>query len=218
MGPAREQLMDGSDFFGKNAMTDPVTSSKLLQQIKEENNPQAWSEFCEIYEPFLRRCVRLSGVPGHDVDDLTQTALMSLFKMMPQFAYDRGRPGGFRALLRRIVRSKIADYWRSRRCRPPHTTLLESDDPVENEPGQEFWDLEYHRYLLDTLMARVKEQVRDEETWRVFLLYVLENKTAEDVGREVGISPGGVAGRAWRVMEKLREMARRIDPDLLPKL
>ena len=153
----------------------------------------------------------MSGVPAADVEDVTQNALLSLVRALPEFVYDRSR-GRFSGFLRRTLRSKIADYWKQQRRRPPHVSLLEDADLAQPGDADNACDIEYRHYLLETCLARVRPAI-DDVTWRVFMLYVRERIPAKEVAAQVGISSQAVAGRAWRVMEKLRTCALEIAPN-----
>src|SRR5579871_746021 len=89
---------------------DQTRQSLLLRaQTGEE---QAWRDLTELYRPLIRGWLNRQGVPGGDLEDLSQDILVSVVKHLPDFQHS-GRRGAFRAWLRTIVCSRTTDYWRA---------------------------------------------------------------------------------------------------------
>jgi len=199
-------------------MSDPLTRPSLLRRVRDPKDARAWNEFSEIYLPLIRQYVRFSGLPEVDVDDVVQETLLGVYRAMPQFEYEADRPGAFRAYLRQAVRSKLANFYKKSGLRPPHVRLEDGMEPAVDGVGGDVWDQEYNQHLLGILLKRVQADVDDATSWRCFHMYIIERRTAKEVGGEIGIPPGAVATRAWRIMEKLRGAADDLDPDLWPEL
>jgi RNA polymerase sigma factor (sigma-70 family) len=131
---------------------------------------------------------------------------------MPGFTYRR-EEGSFRSYLYRVVKSKVADYWTAKGRRPPHTELIPEVHGGVDDSSIAIWDREYDRHLLEVILGRVHRDVDDELSWRVFRLYFQEDRTAKEIAEELGITEGVVVSRAWRIMHRLREVAREIAPE-----
>lgn len=194
-----------------------MTSSSLIQRLKSREDEDAWEEFCALYQPLLEQYVRRTGVPAADVADVVQNLLLSVYSALPQFEYQRGYKGGFRGYLFQCIRSKVMDYWRSRKRRAPHVSLIEECDPSEADPQTDMWDRQYTEYFLQKSFEAVRPSIPDE-TWELFLASLKGDPDfTEDWSRRLGISSQAVHSRVFRVVEKLREHVRRIDPELWPE-
>lgn len=190
------------------------TSPTLLARVKDRTDHSAWSRFDGLYRPLVARWVRASGVPRGDVEDLAQDILIAVVKAIGNgFEYDREK-GKFRQYLSRSVRTKVIDYWRSRRRHPPHVALMGNEDPAD-DPNEKLWDDQYREHCLQQCLEQVRAEV-DPVSWDIFLAYRVDKESAKKVASRLGMTEQAVASRAFRVIEKLRDAARGIDPDLWP--
>ena len=190
------------------------TSPTLLVKVRDATDHTAWSRFDALYRPLITSWVRASGVPRSDVDDLVQDVLAAVQRALCQnFEYDPAR-GKFRQYLSRAVRSKVADCWQRRKRQPVHIEYV-GEGPACDDPNDEVEERHYREYLLRQIMEQVRGEV-EEENWQIFIAYRVEKQSAKSVAQRYGITDQAVANRAFRVIEKARELARSIDRDLWP--
>jgi RNA polymerase sigma-70 factor (ECF subfamily) len=191
------------------------TSPTLLAKVKDMKDGVAWLRFDGLYRPLLCRWVRASGAPASAVDDIVQDVLIAVQRALSHdFAYDPAK-GGFRKYLGQVVRSKVIDHFRQRKRRPPHVALLADEGPGY-DPNEKLWEQQYREHVVRRCMEQVRSEV-DEENWKIFLAYRVEKETAKNLAARLGISEQAVASRAFRIVERLRDLARSIDPDLWPQ-
>ena len=188
-------------------MTDALkTSQTLLLRIREPSDGAAWSEFARLYTPLLRKFALLRGVEAQDVDDLVQEVLKTVSQAIRGFKYDAER-GTFRSWLFIVTRSKVARHFKAQ-ARSPRGTgsetvrlMLEAQPAPEEEQD---WDLEYRRRMFAWAAELVQQEVA-EKTWRAFWMMTVEEKTAADAAKALGMTTGAAYVAKSRVIARMRE-------------
>ena len=73
-----------------------ATSVSLLERLRADPGDQAaWRDLDAFYRPFLRHWAIRLGVRHADIDDVVQSVVIKILRLLPTFTY-RG-PGAFRA-------------------------------------------------------------------------------------------------------------------------
>ena len=185
----------------------PVTRASLLLQLRDGTNHDAWSEFTRLYGPVIYGFARKRGLQDADAADMMQDVMGSVSRSIGRLDYDRNQ-GTFRGWLFTITRNKVFNFLSARRVRPrgsgdSSTNRLLETHPDPNE-GSDEWEMEYQRRLASLAMERVKNEFQ-ENTWQAFSLTAVEGKSASDVARQVGMSPGAIYVAKSRVLARLKE-------------
>ena len=89
----------------------PLTRPSLFLRLHSPNNTTSWQEFAATYSGVITDYARVYGRCGHDQNDIVQNVWLVLCRIMPKFQYQPDR-GGFRHLLRRIVKTTAIDWIR----------------------------------------------------------------------------------------------------------
>jgi RNA polymerase sigma-70 factor, ECF subfamily len=72
------------------------------------------------------------------------------------------------------------------------------------DPAEAFWEADYRGHLVGQAL-RLMQKHFDETTWKACLEHILSGKSAADVGKELGLSPGAVRAAKFRVLERLQK-------------
>jgi RNA polymerase sigma-70 factor (ECF subfamily) len=130
-------------------------------------------------------------------------------------AFHKDRPGDtFRHWLRAITRNKVRDHFRrsARQAQAAGGTDAQiyfsqlaapEADPEEAGEGDAHDEEGEVRQLLRGALERVRGQVHPQ-TWQAFWEAVVEGRTPEEVGKELGMRPGTVRVAKSRVLSRLR--------------
>jgi RNA polymerase sigma-70 factor (ECF subfamily) len=86
----------------------PDTRASLILRLPTKADVAAWREFVELYEPFLHRFARRSGLQEADARELVQDVLLSVVQAVGHWQQDSTR-AKFRTWLFRIARNKLID-------------------------------------------------------------------------------------------------------------
>ncbi len=187
------------------------TSASLLESLRVGADGVAWQALCDIYSPLMRNWLSRNGVPQSDIEDLVQEVLMVVVRRIPEF-HREPRCGAFRSWLRTITVNCLRDHWRRKRKQEVAPGGMAFGEMIEQlaDPRSgisRLWDREYAEYVTGYLLNRICGQF-SEKTWRAFLRFALDGLSADEVARELEMSPNAVFIAKSRVMASLREIGR----------
>ena len=176
----------------------PLTRPSLFLRLHLPNNTTSWQEFAATYSGVITDYARVYGRCGHDQNDIVQNVWLVLCRIMPKFQYRPDR-GGFRHLLRRIVKTTAIDWLRRQ---GPVRTLNVEVMQVASPPVEEVTLIEQRSVLQRSLeLARQKSS---QLAWTCFERHVIERRPAKQVGLELGLSANAVYVNASRVLDRVR--------------
>lgn len=185
-----------------------TTSLTLLDRLRQASQPDDWDRFVRLYTPLLLRWATLQGFQDADAEDLAQSVLIKLIRVLPM--YERRNGQTFRSWLFTVCRNECSDFRSVRATRPlPPADGLST--VAERPPVTEVTEAEYRRRLVQ----RALELVRTDFTpavWGAFTRYVIEQRPAAEIARELNISVNSVYLARHRVLARVRqELAGLID-------
>lgn len=184
-----------------------TTRKSLLLRVKDKGDTLAWREFDAIYRPMLRRFTRRCGLSDADAEDITQQCMLSLMEHISRFDYDPEK-GRFKSYLRTIAINYVRKRHRKKREKEAVSQDLKKTQHREPSPEAVFEKLWLDEHLKHCL-SLIKPEV-EESTFKAFCLYVLKEKSVEDVCKELGITPNQVYKSKWRITPKLHEKMHEI--------
>ncbi len=183
------------------------TRVSLILRLRHPDDAAAWQEFVEIYQPLVFRLARSRGLQEADALDMTQEVLARVAGAINRWNPDPQR-GSFRGWISRITRNLVIQFLRSKNRRP-----LTSDDSSIDQliqaapdpsPETELFDLEQERQVFAWAAEKVRSSFQPK-SWQAFWLTAVENRPADQVARELGLSKGAIYIARSRVMARLKE-------------
>jgi RNA polymerase sigma-70 factor (ECF subfamily) len=187
-----------------NASVFAETNASIFLRLNGANTQTrqiAWQEFHDRYAPAIAGFARKLGSPANDVDDIVQDVLIGFFAKSPTFAYDPTR-GRFRGYLKTCICHVLRK--RAQRTTNRAAVALDQIDAQALEVEQAWNDVWEHE-----LLCRALEQVRAEigltKTFRAFEQYVMLDRPAQDVSRELGLHVDNVYRCKQQITQLLRE-------------
>jgi RNA polymerase sigma-70 factor (ECF subfamily) len=196
-------------------MPVPETRASLILRLPTVADAEAWREFVSIYEPFVYRFARRGGLQDADARELVQNVMLAVARAVGRWRVD-GNRGKFRTWLFRIARNQLIDLSKGLRrhamARGGTSMFAMLDQqPVEDWPSDELL-LSHRRQLFRWAADRIQTTVKPA-TWQAFYMTAIENKPAEDVATELGMSVGAVYVARSRVLAKLQEEVKKWEDD-----
>lgn len=199
-----------SAFYPPNHLEE--TCAQLLERVRR-NDADAWRQLVHLYGPVVRYWIRRAGVARDDQADVFQEVFAAICRKAADF---QPQPGvaKFRAWLKTVAYSKIADYFRrqGKQPRAPGGTdallgiLAVADAHAGSDTtdgGQRATDYDDHLLTRHALHI-VKEEFRDS-TWQAFWRTAVDGCAANDVAQELNVSTVAVRKAKSRVLARLRE-------------
>ena len=189
---------------------DPLyaTRASIFLKLKADgtyDRELGWVEFADKYSRVIAGFARNAGLPAQEADDVLQDVLLGFFRVSERFEYDP-KKGRFRGYLKRVTLNAIRA--RHRRKRP--TTGFDDtvDPPVENDLDAA-WDRQWTEQLLQRAMGEAKNEV-EKRTWQAFELYGVRGVPADEVAKEIGMTPSAIRHAKMRLTRRVREIVNRL--------
>jgi RNA polymerase sigma-70 factor (ECF subfamily) len=185
---------------------DPTSSSLLCRALARE--PDAWERLTALYSPLVRHWCRQSGVPDHEIADVSQEVFGVVASRLATFQSDRAGTT-FRAWMRGIARHKI--WHRARRRSEPAVGGTDVQKRLEQVPApacERDLDLSESPAEVSALYHRALRQVQQQfegSTWTAFWRVTVEDRSPADVASELGITANAVRQAKSRVLRRLKE-------------
>lgn len=199
------------------------TCETLLGRLRVENAHDAWKEFYHLYWASILSYARRLGLNSNEAEEVLQETMVTLMRILPQFAYDPEK-GSFRNFLLTIVhRKSLAIIRRKQRNR---LVSLDSDGKAgslalaaSNDPDAVSLTL-WRESLVEEALRRLREESRiNAATYAIFHCYVLEKQPVEEIVRTFGVSVNAVHQIRNRLIRKLQlEVAKLMKSSGSPDL
>jgi RNA polymerase sigma factor (sigma-70 family) len=178
-----------------------TTSLTLLDRLRRPDQADAWDRFVRLYAPLLLQWAELQGFQDADAEDLSQTVLVKLIRLIP--GYERGEGQTFRGWLFTICRNECRDFRVRRATRALPTSDGLSDLP-EKTSTSDMDEAEYRSCMVHRTLELIRSDFA-QATWDAFNRFVLEGQSAVNVAAELGITTNAVYLARNRVLTRLRQ-------------
>ena len=188
-----------------------VTTSTLLEGLRDFGNQNAWNRFEERFRKPLISFARKMALDASEAEDVAQETLIAFAATYRGGAYDRkkGRLSNwlFGIAYRQILNRRRGIARREGKVRATPDTVFWAGLPEEGAAEAD-WDREWAQARLHQSLDIVRQEVKPA-TFRAFQALVLENRSPEEVAEELGMSQNGVSVAKHRVLKRLRELGRQ---------
>ena len=182
-----------------------VTSTTLLEGLKDPANQTVWLQFVDRYRPLILRYAERLGLSAEDAEDATQTSLLAFCQAYREARYerDRGRLGDW---LFGIVHNQVRNWQRRRgRSREVAVSETQAGELLSREDMERVWEEEWRDAVARECLAQVRREVQ-ETTYAAFEQHAIEGLPVEEVARRLGLTPNAVYGAKRRVLRRIREL------------
>lgn len=176
------------------------TPVSLLDRLRRPTDQPAWERFVQLYTPLLGHFARRLGLDGPDAADLLQDVFAVLVHKLPEFRYDPHRR--FRGWLWTLTLNKLRE--RRRRTLPEQANPGQLAELAVADDVEAITESDYRQYLTRRALEVMRAEFQPA-TWQAFWECVVNDRSAADVSRELGLSENAVYLAKGRVLRKLRK-------------
>jgi RNA polymerase sigma factor (sigma-70 family) len=186
-----------------------VTSATLLGRLQDNADHEAWNSFYQFYTPMVLGFCLQKGASQQLASDVLQETMVCLMRTLNSFTYKR-EAGKFRSFLLNLVQARLCDALRRQHR---SAELFSGQDPiialdrfysVEGPADVNEWEHQWRLGLLRQALERIRLKI-NEQTYRSFKMYVLEEMSAAETASALGISENLVYQHRNRVQSLLKK-------------
>lgn len=211
-----------ADLFAKTGRA-PETSTALLRELATGADSVRWTEFVELYTPFLHcalqgmRKGRLPWLSPEMFDDIVQETFVSIAKTFPGGGYRRDK-ARFRTFLSSILWNRAVDFLRKSHNRnlrflpddrlraaldaaPENCFAPDADSPERRELRSRLWSLMVERVFRESNFSG-----RSQAIFR----RLAAGESPDALSAEFGLEKNAVYQLKNRVMKALAAKAREL--------
>ncbi len=198
------------------------TRHSLLTRLKDWEDQDGWQDFFNTYSRLIYSTGLKAGLTNQEAQELVQETVISVAKKMEDFRYDPSK-GSFKGWLLQLTRWRIKDQFRKRKpdqYRPQEDTRrtdvldrLASDEP---DALDQIWETEWTENVFQAAVACLKRLVSPLQ-FQIYDLYVLKERSVDEVTRSLGVSSTQVYLAKHRVGGVLKKEMERLEGMLSEK-
>lgn len=188
----------------------PTTSERLLGELVEGRNSEAWSYFAQIYGAVLQRFCERRGLQPVDAEDVVQQVLVAVSRQIANFEVrpDKGR---FRSWLATIANRAA---WRTKQRLTARAPVSLEQIPELEEPTDSSWKVDFNEAVLEVLLDRLRRSLSELE-YAVFERTWKKNERAADVARDLQRPLGWVYRVGRKAEQRLRQEIEFFSADII---
>lgn len=185
------------------------TTTKLIEDLRDPANVEAWTGFDARYRPILDGFARRLGFSADDAAEIAQQTLVEFVRCHREGRYQRDQ-GRLSAWLIGITRNIAANALRRRGVqRVDAGASIESI--ADDETLTRAWNEERERSILDEAIAILRATSKaDRHTLEAFELFALRAVPAPEVAAQTGLSVEAVYVAKNRMTRRLRDIVAEL--------
>jgi len=188
----------------------PITTTLLLNSLKDEKDAAAWTAFDERYRRVIEDFARSAGLGPDDASEVAQQTLVDFVGAYRVGRYSREK-GRLHSWIIGIAQNKVADCFRGMARRGAGGSQEAAFDLSDTSRVAEVWEHHVQQAIFSQAMQRLRSQsLMDENTIKAFELVAVRNATVEAAARECGMKASEVYVAKHRVLTKLRKIVEEI--------
>lgn len=190
------------------------TSITLLAALVDPRNRKAWERFDRRYRPLIVRFAQQLGLSRHDAGEVAQQTTVSFYEAHQRGQYDPKR-GRFQNWLLGIARHKVADFCAECARQPTPASQRTQMELAVRQLGDPqsvslVWERQWQAHVLSICLKRARRDFPERDV-RVFELFALEGKTADDVAEAMSLPKNHVHVIKHRVLGYIQGVKARIE-------
>ena len=188
------------------------TRLTLMEKLKSSANENSWEDFLHTYRGFIYSIVRAQGVKSTQSDDMIQEVLLSVWKALPGFEYDRSK-GRFSSWLATITINtvKTNQLKMSRQSARDHKAFKQQDD-IDSGELKQIIDREWAAFLTQKSWSNISSDLSD--SMKTCFELVMDGKKVRSIAEQLNIPENTVSVYKKRVSVIMKREISRLQNEL----
>jgi len=189
---------------GSEGSSGSISGSVLERAIRGDGD--AFRKITDLYSGLVYYWCRRSGLSQADADDTSQLVFMSVERNLGRFRRDSPNQS-FRAWIRSITKSRIADHWRDVSRREAGEGGSDAFKKMEELPAERPVDADLD-WELQELYQNAVQLIRQEFSERDFQAMFrvkVNGMTAKEAAAELGTTPNAIFIAISRIKRRVQE-------------
>jgi len=182
------------------------TRQTLIGRARDPNDGKAWDEFTDYYASFIRMVLMQLQAPQEDLDDLSQTILMKLWKNLSTVELDRDH-ARFRSWLGAVIRNTFYTHCSQSSSRKRRETKAAVADVVPPDI-EGIIESEWRKHIIALVIERLNASFSGK-AMEVFTM-TLDGKSVDEIASELELTKDSVYVLRNRVQSRFRKEARQL--------
>ena len=186
------------------------TRHTLIQKVRNAHDEQSWSEFSDIYRPYIYVIIKNLGVPQSEIEDQVQSVLIICWQKIPELNYDPTK-GRFRFWLSRIASYTVKNHIRKLKRREELSANFEipTEIPAEiDEMSEKQWKV----FIAQKAWDNIKKDLADK--YRLCFEALLENRPIAEIAQELELAENSIYVYKGRIEKQLFKEIQRLKREL----
>jgi len=189
---------------------DWVTTTQVLEDLKESNDILAWNSFRNNFYPVIFNFAKTLGLSATDAEDATQETMLAFLKAFRDGKYEREK-GQFSHWLFGVAKRVILNF--RKRLPRKHFAVDKTtgtffwNNIADENNIRRTWDTQWRHMVLEKCLLQARREV-DQKVFNAFELYALSQKSVDEVCRTLNMSRNAVYIAKSRVLSKLRRLQK----------
>jgi RNA polymerase sigma factor (sigma-70 family) len=174
---------------------------QFIERLKQDEYEAIKMFYSKYNERYMYYALRIVKDP-HIAEDIVKPCLRQFLKALKSGKVDPTDEKHLRNMLYMVTKKRCIGYLMRRKQRRLHEVEFLSIIAADNLDAESDWDQAYEHVL-----AEIKSEIENlpAKTKAVFKLYYFEEKSRDEIARELGISPNTVRNQVHEGIKALRE-------------
>lgn len=186
---------------GKNStqMDRWLTRETLLARIKDPDDTNAWEDFTACYESFIHAIVYKMNINANDRDDMVQNILLKVWKVMPDFEFDK-KKAKFRTWLSFVIRNTVIDFYRQKKSGGKEVSI-ETPEIIEDPQCsiESMIEREWQIHITKLALANIASKFT-ERAFKAFKMH-LNGSSMQEISEEFNIKENS----SYRLVNRVKK-------------
>ena len=182
------------------------TRLTLVDRARDPDDSQAWDEFTNYYASFIRMVLMQLQAPLDDLEDLSQTILVKLWKNLSTVELDRDH-ARFRTWLGTVIRNTYYTHCSQTASRKRREAAAAATDVVPPDI-EDIIESEWRKHIIALVIERLNASFSGK-AMDVFTM-TLDGKSVDDIASALELTKDSVYVLRNRVQSRFRKEARQL--------